>query len=177
MPCSRSKFSLLGLVLLGWLPAVADKPLAPPDLHILPPRPSLTRKAGYIFSGTVKAVGRLTPRANGSVAVMQITFHVNQGIRGTRIGQTLVIREWTGLWQAGERYQPGERVMLFLYPPSKLGLTSRVGGTSGRFGVDPGGFVIVEPRRVGLPPHTRVPENNRMPPLEFFRMLHRVEEE
>jgi hypothetical protein len=176
MPCSRCKCLLLGLILLGSLPAMAVKPLDPPGIRILPQRPSLTLKAGYIFSGTVKAVERLAPRANGSVAVMRITFHVDRGLRGTRTGQTLVIHEWAGLWQAGDRYRPGERVMLFLYPPSKLGLTSPVGGASGRFGVDTGGQVVIEPRKVG-PTRTRFPANLRMPPLDFFRALHRTEEE
>jgi hypothetical protein len=175
MLCSRGTCLLLGLVLLGSLPAAAVKPLDPPGIRILPQRPSLTLKAGYIFSGTVKAVERVTPRANG-VAVMRITFHVDQGLRGTVTGQTLVIREWAGLWQAGDRYRPGERVMLFLYPPSKLGLTSPVGGESGRFGVDPGGRVIIEPRKVG-PGRTHLPANLRMPPLDFLRALRRTEEE
>jgi hypothetical protein len=175
MLCSRSRCLLLGLILLGSLPAAAVKPLDPPGIRILPQRPSLTLKAGYIFSGTVKAVERLTPHANG-VAVMRITFHVDQGLRGTRTGQTLVIREWAGLWQAGDRYRPGERVMLFLYPPSKLGLTSPVGGASGRFGVDPGGQVVIEPRKVG-PGRTHLPANLRMPPLDFLRALRRTEEE
>jgi hypothetical protein len=175
MLCSRGRCLLLGLILLGSLPAAAVKPLDPPGIRILPQRPSLTLKAGYIFSGTVKAVERLTPHANG-VAVMRITFHVDQGLRGTRTGQTLVIREWAGLWQAGDRYRPGERVMLFLYPPSKLGLTSPVGGASGRFGVDPGGQVVIEPRKVG-PGRTHLPANLRMPPLDFLRALRRTEEE
>jgi hypothetical protein len=176
MPCSRSECLLLGLMLLGSLPAAAVKPLNPPGMRVLPQRPSLILKAGYIFSGTVKAVERVAPRVNSSVGVMRITFHVDQGLRGTRTGQTLVIHEWAGLWQAGERYQLGERVMLFLYPPSKLGLTSPVGGESGRFGVDPGGQVVIEPRKVG-PGRTHLPANLRMPPLDFLRALRRTEEE
>jgi hypothetical protein len=175
MPCSRCRCLRLGLMLLGSLPAMAVKPLNSPGIHILPQRPSLTLKAGYIFSGTVKSVERLTPRANG-VAVMRITFHVDQGLRGTRTGQTLVIHEWAGLWQAGESYQAGERVMLFLYPPSKLGLTSPVGGESGRFSVDPGGQVVIEPRKVG-PTRAHFPVNLRLPPWDFFRALRRTEEE
>ncbi len=175
MLCSRCKCLLLALILLGSLPAMAVKPLNSPGIRIWPKRPSLTLKAGYIFSGTVKSVERLTPHANG-VAVMRITFHVDQGLRGTVTGQTLVIHEWAGLWQAGESYQPGERVMLFLYPPSKLGLTSPVGGESGRFGVDPGGQVVIEPHKVG-PTRTHLPLNLRLPPLDFLRALRRSEEE
>ena len=43
----------------------------------------------------------------------------------------------------GQRYRVGERVLLFLYPPSKLGLTSCVGGRMGRFTVDPWGRVLL----------------------------------
>jgi hypothetical protein len=176
MPCLRAKCLLPGLILLGSLPVLAVKPLHPAEARFSPLRHSLTLQSGYIFSGTVKAVERLAPRTSGSVAVMRISFYVDQGLRGTRTGQTLVIREWSGLWQAGERYRPGERVMLFLYPPSKLGLTSAVGGASGRFPVDPAGQVIIEPRKVGLPTRIDFPGKLRMLPGEFFRALHRTEE-
>jgi hypothetical protein len=176
MPCSLGRFLLPGLMLFGSLPATAVKPLESPGLRISPQRPSLTPKAGYIFSGTVKSVERLAPRVKGSVAVMRITFHVDQGLRGTRTGQTLIVREWAGLWQAGERYRPGERAMLFLYPPSKLGLTSPVGGASGRFGVDPKGRVIIEPRKVGFA-RSRFSEAMRMGPGDFLRTLRRSQED
>jgi hypothetical protein len=41
----------------------------------------------------------------------------------------------------GTTVSPGERVVLFLYPASKLGLTSCVGGALGRFAVDRSGWV------------------------------------
>jgi hypothetical protein len=176
MLCSRVTCVLLGLILLASLPATAVKPRDPLGIRISPLRPSLALKAGYIFSGTVKAVERLAPQANGSVAVMRITFHIDQGLRGVRTGKTLAIHEWAGLWQAGECYQRGERVMLFLYPPSKLGLTSPVGGASGRFPVDSGGQVVIEPNKVGLPTPSRFPRPIRMGPGEFLRTL-RAEEE
>jgi len=44
----------------------------------------------------------------------------------------------------GERYQPGEQVVLFLYPASSLGLTSPVGGEMGRFQVDKVGRVALK---------------------------------
>ena len=164
------------LILLIWLglPLAASEPTKPPNLQIPPPRPQLTQKAGYIFSGTVKAIDRLTPKTNG-VAVMQITFHVDQGMRGVRTGQTLVIREWSGLWRGESRYRVGERVMLFLYPPSKLGLTSPVGGASGRFVIDTRGRVIIEPRRVVLR-QTELPGNLRIAPEELLERLRHEED-
>ena len=72
-----------------------------------------------------------------------ITFHVENAIRGALPGGTLTISQWIGLWLGGQRYHVGERVFLFLYPPSKLGLTSTVGGSMGRFIVDPRGRVLL----------------------------------
>jgi hypothetical protein len=79
--------------------------------------------SGYIFDGTVLSVQSAPDDANG-LATVQITFRVEQAIRGTRAGQILTIREWAGLWNSGERYHAGERLLLFLYSPSSLGLTS-----------------------------------------------------
>ena len=56
----------------------------------------------------------------------------------------MTIREWAGLWNTGERYETGERVLLFLYPKSKLGLTSPVGGKLGRYAVDAAGRVLID---------------------------------
>jgi hypothetical protein len=64
-------------------------------------------------------------------------------MRGTTPGASLTIREWAGLWTSGERYRVGERVLLFLYSPSKLGLTSPVAGALGRFGMDSQGRIVM----------------------------------
>ena len=137
----------LALVLLS-LPAIGQ------DFRARPPVPTfsglrpLARKAGYIFDGTVLSVQRVVQSESDHVATVQITFRVEQAMRGTRAGQLLTIREWAGLWDSGERYRPGERILLFLYPPSKLGLTSAVGGPSGRFAVDPSGNALIETGRL-----------------------------
>jgi hypothetical protein len=141
----------------------------------------LTRSSGYIFAGTVKSVERVAPKGNG-VATVLVNFHVDQAMRGVRSGQMLAIREWAGLWESGERYRPGERVLLFLYPPSKLGLTSPVGGLRGRFRIGPDGRVIFDPGRIGLParrPHLggRFQGRTWFSPREFVRFLRLAEEE
>jgi hypothetical protein len=101
------------------------------------------RQAGYIFAGRVLSIKFVEPQAANEVATMRITFRVEQGLRGTRTGDALTIREWAGLWQGGERYRVGERVVLLLHPPSKLGLTSPVEGTRGRYGIDSQGNVVL----------------------------------
>jgi hypothetical protein len=60
----------------------------------------------------------------------------------------LTIREWAGLWSSGDRYRKGERLLLFLYRPSKLGLTSLVGETLGRFPVDSAGNIILDNQKL-----------------------------
>ena len=142
MPSSFLKVIVFSV--LFSLPAFAVRP-APITDTVLPNIPKLTQSSGYIFAGTVKSVERVTPRNPQSTGVMRVTFQVQRGMLGVTSGKTLAINEWAGLWQNGERYRVGEQVLLFLYPPSKLGLTSPVGGWSGHFSVGQGGKVIGRP--------------------------------
>ncbi len=105
--------------------------------------PALTRAAGTIFSGTVTAIAR-HPAANGqTLETVAITFHVENAIRGATPGEDLTITQWIGLWSGGQRYRLGEHVLLFLYPPSRLGLTSCVAGAMGRLPIDAWGRVLL----------------------------------
>ncbi len=106
----------------------------------LPPRPSpvitgnpglpqdvfqqLIRAAGIIFSGRVSSVSPATSSPRPGHSSTAITFQIEHAILGTSAGQSLTIHEWGGLWARGERYRVGERVLLFLYAPSKLGLSA-----------------------------------------------------
>ena len=110
---------------------------APPQLF----SPKQIRSSGMIFSGTVLTVAHLS--SPGSPGITQIKFKVESAMRGTRRGQILRVHEWDGLWNFGERYDIGQRVLLFLYPNSKLGLTSPVGGALGRYRIDKSGHVLV----------------------------------
>lgn len=96
----------------------------------------MARHSGMIFAGTALRVQHLSPDSPSGVATTRIVFRVQTAIRGVRTGQLIAIREWDGLWNSGERYRPGERVLLFLFPKSRLGLTSPVGGRMGRFRLD-----------------------------------------
>jgi hypothetical protein len=137
------QFPALALALLS-LSAIGQDSQAKPLLPAISSLRLLNQNSGYIFDGTVLSVRPDQNDAN-DVATVQITFRVEQAIRGTRAGQILTIREWGGLWSSGERYRPGERLLLFLYSPSSLGLTSPVGGAaSGRFVVDSRGNAVIE---------------------------------
>jgi hypothetical protein len=91
----------------------------------------------------VTRIARRPARGGNAVETVAITFRVESAIRGARPGETLTISQWMGLWSSGQRYRMGERVLLFLYPPSKLGLTSCVSAPIGRFAIDPRGRVLL----------------------------------
>jgi hypothetical protein len=91
--------------------------------------------AGIIFAGRVVSVGRAKSPLTPGPASTSITFQVEHATRGVTSGERLTIHEWCGLWARGEHYRVGERVVLFLFPPSRLGLTSPVAGRLGRFEV------------------------------------------
>ncbi len=109
--------------------------------------PQIVHPAGIIFSGTVTAISHALPEKHAATA---ITFKVDAAIRGVSRGQTLTIHEWVGLWSRGERYRVGERVFLFLYSPSRLGLTSPVAGGMGRFRVDSFGRVLLSTQHLHM---------------------------
>ena len=136
----------------------------------------LTSRAGYIFVGRVKSV-QYIPANSGHVPILRIRFQVEQGLRGVRSGSVLTIRQWAGLWDAGQRYRRGERLLLFLYRPSKLGLTSPVGGTCGRFGLDRNGQVLLGMERAALWRNSLQLKRDRMPLRAFMRTVRKLEEE
>lgn len=105
--------------------------------------PQMARVAGIIFSGSVTRIVRRPATRGQAIETIAITFHVERAIRGAKPGEEFTIFQWIGLWSSGQRYRVGERVLLFLYPPSKLGLTSCVAAPMGRFGIDPAGRVLL----------------------------------
>ena len=124
-----------------------------PSAELLPISWRVLHNSGRIFSGTVLRVEHHNSDSSTALATTRIIFRVDEAIRNVRRGETVEISEWAGLWQSGERYHPGERVLLFLYPPSRLGLTSPVGNRAGRFPVNRAGLVAVK-APVGKPPRT-----------------------
>ncbi|MGA8215316.1 MAG: hypothetical protein WB799_17095 [Candidatus Sulfotelmatobacter sp.] len=103
----------------------------------------MVRAAGIIFSGRVTFIGHDASSSRPDPSSTTVTFRVEHAIRGTSTGQNLTIHEWAGLWTSGERYRVGEHVLLFLYSPGKLGLTSPVAGAMGRFAMDSQGQILM----------------------------------
>ena len=104
---------------------------------------SVLPNSARIFSGTVVQVRHHSSdsSSSSSLGTTAIWFRVDDAIRGVRKGRIVMVKEWAGLWQSGEQYHRGQRVLLFLYPSSKLGLTSPVPGF-GRFAVNNSGVVV-----------------------------------
>lgn len=161
-PTNEGKYkgALTSVPLSPISPMIAESPVSPTLVHVPLPRhlpvssippgfAQLARKAGIIFSGTVIRI-ELTPAGapGEAVGTVAITFHVESPIRGATAGELLTITQWIGLWSSGQRYRVGERLLLFLYPRSRIGLTSCVGAAMGRFAVDSLGIVQLSPQQV-----------------------------
>lgn len=133
------------------LPREAVRRPLPPPLRPIPPIttwgtirfPQIVQSAGTIFSGTVTGIARQPATRGRAIETVAITFRVERAIRGATPGDEITISQWMGLWSSGQRYRVGEHVLLFLYPQSKLGLTSCVAAPLGRFAIDPQGRVLL----------------------------------
>jgi hypothetical protein len=115
----------------------------------------LSRRAGMIFAGTVltaatqtatdhtaatdRASSAATPAATPAV---QLSFRVDQAIAGVEQGQILTIHEWAGAWSMHRPMRSGQHILIFLYPLSRLGFTSPVGGSLGQVALDPSGKIV-----------------------------------
>jgi len=101
-----------------------------------------------IFAGTVLTAGAQTGTSQtaatdridpGTTPAVQLSFHVDEAIAGVDRGQVLTIHEWAGAWSMHRPMSKGQHFLMFLYPPSRLGLTSPVGGSLGQVALDASG--------------------------------------
>ncbi len=105
----------------------------------------LSRRAGMIFAGTVLSTTpqaanvQPTGRSAGATPAIELRFRIEDAIAGVDPGQVLTIHEWTGAWTMHRPMSKGQHILIFLYPPSRLGLTSPVGGPLGQVALDPSG--------------------------------------
>jgi hypothetical protein len=121
--------------------AAAERVLGPQWRH-------LSRRAGVVFAGTVLSGRIQTSRTDRGVPFIPLRFRVDRAIAGVQAGQVLTIHEWTGAWSLYAPMRRGEHVLLFLYPPSRLGLTSPVGGPQGQIRLDATGRNAADRRPV-----------------------------
>jgi hypothetical protein len=143
-----------------------------PVLHALP---RMIQSSGIIFCGQVISVTRSAAASGEMAAPTVITFRVQHAIRGAITGQNLTIREWPGLWNRGERYRIGEHVFLFLYKPSRLGLTSPVNGRLGRLAMDSEERILLRPEITSaFAPDLAFEQKDAVPYTDFERGLLRI---
>jgi hypothetical protein len=131
------------LLVLIAVPSASQTPSLPGGVAGLE---QLSAKAGIIFSGTVLRVARESTNDSNPSTVL-ISFRVDEAGRGCVSGETIVVREWAELWERNDRYRPGQRVLLFLYPPSEAGLTSPVNGDLGKIEIGPQGLLRFTPQQ------------------------------
>jgi hypothetical protein len=156
-------------------PVIAGTPLRPVP-PVVTGKPPLVRSAGIIFAGRVTSVGHVALPFDKSPPSTAITFQVDHAILGATTGRSLTIHEWAGLWQQGERYRVGERVFLFLYPPSRLGLTSPVGGRMGRFVIDSQDRIVMDEQNAASFAFDSVISGRTIVPYsDFAQAIHRAQ--
>jgi hypothetical protein len=111
--------------------------------RVLGPRwEQLSRSAGMIFSGTVLGVETQRAGKDRPLPLVLTKFRVDRAIAGVQSGQVLTVREWAGAWPLHRAMRGGLRLLIFLYPPSRLGLTSPVGGPLGQVVLDSRGEIV-----------------------------------
>jgi hypothetical protein len=100
----------------------------------------LAQQAAVIFAGQVTAVRRRD--GQGATGIVEIDFAVEDAVRGTR-GGVYVLREWAGLWTAGETpFRVGQRYLMLLHAPGASGLSSPVGGEDGAIPIRGSGAAV-----------------------------------
>jgi len=135
----------LTTVALPVAPVFAESAAAAAAHALGPNWQQLSRRAGMIFAGTILASPPASVQTATGVPSAAIRMHVNRAIAGVEPGQTLTIREWTGALSRHPAMRPGEHLLLCQYPPSRLGLTSPVGGSQGQLRLDSQGDAIIDP--------------------------------
>lgn len=107
----------------GAMLAAASCAAQQPDASLMERLVSLTQRAGVVFAGEVTAIRR-------GPGIVEIDFRVDQPLKSA--AGTYTLREWGGLWAAGQRrYWAGERAVFFLHAPSGSGLGAPVDGMDG----------------------------------------------
>ena len=102
----------------------------------------MVRAADRIFWGRCLEAESGQEPSTG-LPVTTYTFEVLRGLKGAQAKESVRFRQLSGGPAGGIRglpeFSPGQELLLFLYPDSRLGLTSPVGLAQGMFRVGKGG--------------------------------------
>jgi hypothetical protein len=109
---------------------------------------AMEQMAGVIFAGQVVAVRRQVGN-DGAAGIVEIEFAVDDAVRGVN-GGSYTLREWAGLWPAGdEPFRVGQRFLMLLHAPSAAGFSSPVGGMDGAIPIRGGGLAATSATGAG----------------------------
>lgn len=112
------------------LPASAQE-TAPTPSTVEEALHQMADQAGVIFVGEVTAI-RWRQGQNGASGIVEVSFRVDEAVRGCAVGSTYWLDEWAGLWAGGDpRYRIGQRLLMLLHAPGAAGVSSPVGGMAG----------------------------------------------
>jgi hypothetical protein len=130
-------------ILFSAVAAGQDLPTAQPSLN------SLNQSAGIIFSGTVTQIEKVDAQ-DATPAIVRVQFRVDQAVRGCKAGEAVILDEWAELWIRSDRYRKGQKVVIFLYPPSGAGFSSPVAGDVGAIHIGADGLLRTTPEQTRL---------------------------
>lgn len=141
---------LLNFYLSGLLAAQqSDQDIA--ERVLGPQWKQVSRRAGMIFAGTVLSSSKQSLAIARPVGVttsaVEFRFRVDEAMAGVEPGQIVTIHEWAGAWSTQRPMRCGQHLLLFLYPASRLGLTSPVGGALGQVVRDASGKNVSDYKR------------------------------
>jgi hypothetical protein len=122
------------------------------------PKPALTDAANSTSGGQQAAI------LDRGIPAIELRFRIDRPIAGVQSGQVLTIHEWTGAVSRQPTLRAGERVLIFLYPPSRLGLTSPVDGPMGQIHLDSSGQNVSRRPAPALPQSHGVQSKNSPSP-------------
>ena len=108
------------------------------------PKSALTEAASPTSGGQQPAI------LNRGIPAVELRFRIDRPIAGVQPGQILTVHEWTGISSRQPTLSAGDRVLIFLYPPSRLGLTSPVDGPQGQIRLDSSGQNVAGHTSPGL---------------------------
>lgn len=96
---------------------------------------ALAETADRVFVGTCIGIKDIKKDKLAKVHVVKYTFQISEGIKGVDGKTEINFKQWKATTrEAG--YKIGEKYVLFLYPNSRLGLTSPVGFLQGQFNIN-----------------------------------------
>ena len=92
---------------------------------------------GMVANAAVIFVGHVLTIAPGN-GFVDVTFRIDEPVRGGSKLGTYVLREWAGLWSGTpDRYHVGERLLMLLTARGASGMSAPVGGDEGMMPIVP----------------------------------------